>query len=275
MAVELHRERARPRRGLGAEAAKQRAQPLELVGRLGHDLDGRLADLRLQLRRRALGDDPAVVDDPDAVGEHVGLLEVLRREEDGHALLAREPPDLVPERGAALRVEAGRRLVEEEDRRVVDQCEREVEPALHAARVGAHFAVAGARRARRGRGAGRSGACARRRGCRAGRPGGAGARRRSGTGRARLPAARPRSTRAPAGPASRRRTRPRSRGRRRAGGGWSACGRSSTCRRRSGQGSRRSRPGRTRRSIPATASMSLNCRRSPIASIPSSLRLTV
>ena len=106
VAVELDGERAGTRRRLGAEAAEQPAQPLELVGRLGHDLDGRLADLRLQLRRRALGDDPAVVDDPDAVGEDIGLLEVLRREEDCDALLAREAPDLVPERGAALRVEA-------------------------------------------------------------------------------------------------------------------------------------------------------------------------
>ena len=75
------------------------------------------ADLGLERGRRALGDDVPVVDDPDPVGEHVGLLEVLRRQEDGHALLAREPGDLVPERGAALDVEPGRRLVEEEDAR--------------------------------------------------------------------------------------------------------------------------------------------------------------
>ena len=44
-----------------------------------------------------------VVDDPDAVGEHVRLLEVLRGEEDGHAVLAREPRDLLPtgRRGSA------------------------------------------------------------------------------------------------------------------------------------------------------------------------------
>src|SRR5256885_10500127 len=45
------------------------------------------------LRRRALGDDVAVVDDPDAVGEDVGLLEVLRGQEDGHAFLLRQPPE--------------------------------------------------------------------------------------------------------------------------------------------------------------------------------------
>ena len=136
-------------------------QPLAVVRILRHDLDGRLADLGLQLRGRALGDDLAVVDDPDPVGEHVRLLEVLRRQEDGDALVAREAPDLLPERRAALRVEPGGRLVEEEDRRVVDQRERQVEPALHPARVRADLAVAGARSGRRGRAACRSAPCAR------------------------------------------------------------------------------------------------------------------
>ena len=79
-------------------------------------LDGRPADLGLERVRRALGDDLAGVDDPDPVGERVGLLEVLGGEEDGHALVGGEPRDLVPERGAALHVEAGGRLVEEQDR---------------------------------------------------------------------------------------------------------------------------------------------------------------
>ena len=45
---------------------------------------------------RALGDDLAVVDDPDAVGEHVGLLEVLGGEEDGDAVVLREPREPPP-----------------------------------------------------------------------------------------------------------------------------------------------------------------------------------
>ena len=53
----------------------------------------------------------------------------------------REAADLLPERAAALNVEPGRRLVEEEDARRVDQGEREVEPALHPAGVAAHLAV--------------------------------------------------------------------------------------------------------------------------------------
>ena len=76
-----------------------------------------------------------VVDDPDAVAEDVRLLEVLRGQEDGDAVLLREPADLLPERVRALRVEAGGRLVEEEEARPVDEREREVEAALHAAGV--------------------------------------------------------------------------------------------------------------------------------------------
>ena len=53
------------------------------------DDDHVLADAALELVRRALGDQPAVVDDADPVGQLVGLLEVLRGEEDRHAELAR------------------------------------------------------------------------------------------------------------------------------------------------------------------------------------------
>ena len=55
--------------------------------------------------------------------------------------------DLGPERVAALRVEPGRRLVEEEDPRPVDERQREVEAPLHPAGVGLHLAVGRAREA--------------------------------------------------------------------------------------------------------------------------------
>ena len=57
-------------------------------------------------------------------------------------------------------VEAGRRLVEEEDRRPVREREREVEPALHAAGVAADLAVGRAASARRARAAPARGPCA-------------------------------------------------------------------------------------------------------------------
>ena len=75
----------------------------------------------------------AVVDDPDAVGEDVRLLEVLGRQKDSDLVLTREPGHLVPKRGAALDVETGGRLVEEEHTGAVHKRHREIEPALHPA----------------------------------------------------------------------------------------------------------------------------------------------
>ena len=79
----------------------------------------------------------AVVDHDDVVGEAVGLFEVLRGEQHGRAVgdeLLDDPPEI----GAALRVEPGGRLVEEEHLGPVHERGREVEPAPHAAAVGAH-----------------------------------------------------------------------------------------------------------------------------------------
>ena len=59
-------------------------------------------------------EDLAVVDDGDAVAEFVGLFHVVGGEDDGDAFLA-EAADGVPHGDAALRVEAGAGLVEEED----------------------------------------------------------------------------------------------------------------------------------------------------------------
>ena len=137
-------------RGAGNQFAERpqqldRAVALLVVG--GNDLDRRAADLGLERLRRAGGDDLAVVDDPEVVGELVGLLEVLGRQEDGHPLVPGETRDLVPERAAALDVEAGGGLIEEEDARAVKQGERQVEAALHPARVAADLAVRGIREA--------------------------------------------------------------------------------------------------------------------------------
>ena len=229
------RREDRRRRG---RAARGRRAPTSTVGR---------PISAFSVGRRALGDDVAVVDDPDAVGEHIGLLQVLRGQEDGHALLLREPADLAPERVPALRVEPGGRLVEEEDARVVHERQREVEAALHPA--GVACSPCGRRRAMRPtRSSSSSPRCAR--SCR-GIPCSAVWRRRwsrpvsSGSSAASCSAA----------PIARRTSGPSlttskpadaSPCRRSAAAAWSACARSSTCRRRSGRGSRRSR--RVRRS---------------------------
>ena len=105
------------------------------------DFDARAADLLLELRGRALGDDLSAIDDSHAVGQRVGLLEILGGQEHGHALIVSEPRDLRPQSTATLQIEARRRLVEEQDSRAVHEGEREIEPPLHAARIAAHPAV--------------------------------------------------------------------------------------------------------------------------------------
>ena len=54
-----------------------------------HDLDALATDLGLELVGGAAGDRPAVVDDEDVVGELVGLLEVLRGEQQRGAAARR------------------------------------------------------------------------------------------------------------------------------------------------------------------------------------------
>ena len=61
------------------------------------DVDHVRADLGLERLGRALTHDPAAVDDPHPVGELVGLLEVLRGQEDRRAVVAAELPHPVPD----------------------------------------------------------------------------------------------------------------------------------------------------------------------------------
>ena len=82
---------------------------------------------------RALGDEVAVVDDADPVAQLGGFLHVVRRVEHGDA----EPSDRLEDGVAALRVDAHRGLVEDEQLGSVQQAGRHVGPPLHAARVGA------------------------------------------------------------------------------------------------------------------------------------------
>ena len=141
-AAQPHRRRAGGAGRRGAEARQHAPRRRRARPRCDRrDLERRAPDLGLQLLGRAAGDDLAVVDDRDAVGQDVGLLEVLRGEEHRHALVAGEVGDLLPHVRAAGGVQAGRRLVEEEDPRAVHERQREVQPALHAARVAADLAV--------------------------------------------------------------------------------------------------------------------------------------
>ena len=98
------------------------------------------ADPGLEFRRRALRDDPPAGEHRHPVGESVRLLEVLGGEEDRHAVLD-ESADVRPEVLSAAGVEAGRRLVQEDQWGPGDQAQRQVQLAPGAARVGLHHPV--------------------------------------------------------------------------------------------------------------------------------------
>ena len=118
-------------------------QLVQAPRRLGRLLDDHLAvpavaDLGLgcaagQLGRRADADDPAFAEHGDPVGELLGLVEVVRGQEDRRAERA-EVADRLPGGAPRAGIEPGRRLVEEHELGVADEREPEVEPALLAAR---------------------------------------------------------------------------------------------------------------------------------------------
>ena len=91
-----------------------------------------VAAARHQLGGRALGDDPPVVDDDDAVGETLCLLEVVGRQQHADAAAPQVAHD-VPQRAASGRVHAGGGLVEKCDLGPADESEGERQTLLLAA----------------------------------------------------------------------------------------------------------------------------------------------
>ena len=81
-----------------------------------------------------------MVDDADARAQRFHLFHVVAGVDDGDAG-AVEAADLVEDVVARLRIDAGRRLVQQDQPRLVDQRGAEVEPAFHAAGEGARAVV--------------------------------------------------------------------------------------------------------------------------------------
>jgi hypothetical protein len=88
--------------------------------------------LLADLRRRAERDQPPLRDKRDVVALF-GLGDVLGRHDRGHALVP-EPVELIPDGAPEEGVDARRGFVEDEQVGLVDECRRELEAALHAAR---------------------------------------------------------------------------------------------------------------------------------------------
>src|SRR5919197_1071208 len=97
--------------GLDREAVAQRGDRRLVV--VGVDLHAVLGDPRLERVRGAVGDDPAGVDDRDALAV-LGLVHVVGGQEDGNVLAAAQLVEVLPDRRAGLRVEADGGLVEEQ-----------------------------------------------------------------------------------------------------------------------------------------------------------------
>ena len=91
-----------------------------------------LAELAHQLGLVLDQDELALVDDADAIGHLLGLFDVVRGEDDGDAALAQASHQL-PHVAAQLNVDAGGRLVEEQDLRFVRQRLGDHHAPLHAA----------------------------------------------------------------------------------------------------------------------------------------------
>ena len=67
--------------------------------------DAVTAEDRLEAFRGVVGDDPALVDHDDPLGHGVGLVEVVRGQDDGAAPLGPDLADVVPEIGPVLRIQ--------------------------------------------------------------------------------------------------------------------------------------------------------------------------
>ena len=90
------------------------------------------ADRGDQLARSPARDDLTVVHDRHAIAELLGFVHVVRRQQD-RAPGPLELVDEIPELPAGLRIESGRRLVEEQEVRIADERAGEREPLLLAA----------------------------------------------------------------------------------------------------------------------------------------------
>src|ERR1044071_6112616 len=104
-----------PCRTSSSRSLTEAASRVERVARVVYEdvaeRGGRVADRRLEPRGRVVRDDAAAVDDGDAAAEALGLLHVMRREEDGRPRLFAQTLDVLPHGLARDGVEPRRRLV--------------------------------------------------------------------------------------------------------------------------------------------------------------------
>ena len=85
-----------------------------------------------KLRRWLTRNDLTMVDDRDLIAEFLRLFQIVGRQDDGCAGLVQRA-HIGPELAAQLHVHARGRLIQDQNRRCMDQCFRHHETSLHAA----------------------------------------------------------------------------------------------------------------------------------------------
>ena len=134
------RQRGALASGVGVALAKHSCGGITGLFVVERQLDQPARHELLQLAGRSTGDDPALVQDRDVVGQFIGLLEILRREEHRRSALG-QLADRAPHLVAGFWVEPGGGLVQEDDRGTADQAHGDVEAAAHAAGERRHSAI--------------------------------------------------------------------------------------------------------------------------------------
>jgi hypothetical protein len=117
---------------VGCGCRKELARRVQQLGIGEVESDVAARDAALQFGGGSFGDDPALVEHRDPVGQLVCLVEVLGGEQDGDPGGGQRADDL-PHGATAARVQAGGGLVEEDHPGPADESHRQVEPSPHPA----------------------------------------------------------------------------------------------------------------------------------------------
>ena len=148
--LELASGRERRRRQLVEHARRIVASRPRRARRRGGSGSPSTPESPMSSAGRSLPDDLAVAEHRDAVGELLRLVEVVRRQEDRRAERAKRA-DHVPRGAARGRVEARRRLVEEDEIGIARRARRRGRAAASALPRASSRARRASRRARRAR----------------------------------------------------------------------------------------------------------------------------
>lgn len=109
---------------LDDRATQRRTQRHDIESRRCGESEVLFGTLTPQVGRSGIGDETTPIDDHHPIGEPLGLLEIVRGEDDGNVLVP-QPENHVPDTTPAFGIDPGGRFIEEHDIGTTDegQCE--------------------------------------------------------------------------------------------------------------------------------------------------------